>query len=174
RRKWDELRVNGSFFSRSVSVATEGLIGVHLDAEISGFEDYIAKSFKGHDCKVCEICGDKISLAVDVDLFVACNEFRFLARTAPNVKPYASSERVERDDDEEDVDDIEHEFNIDDEQNNNKNIVEALLRGRMSYGRGPGDDENAQYPPVIVGRARSISKNSCFKKNSYPTRKTII
>ncbi|GKC65981.1 hypothetical protein Tco_1098579 [Tanacetum coccineum] len=42
------------------------------------------------------------------------------------------SARVVGDDDDEDVDDIEHEFNIDGEQNKNKNIAEALLRGRMS------------------------------------------
>nr|GEX25063.1 ATP-dependent 6-phosphofructokinase 4, chloroplastic isoform X1 [Tanacetum cinerariifolium] len=44
--------------------------------------------------QVCEICGDKISLAVDGDLFIACNECRFPARTAPNGKPYASVSKV--------------------------------------------------------------------------------
>ncbi|GJR27686.1 glutathione S-transferase T3-like protein [Tanacetum coccineum] len=57
--------------------------------------------------------------------------------------------------DEEDADDIEHEFNINDEQNKNNNIAEASLHGSMSCGQGPQDEENAQYPPVIVGRVRS-------------------
>ena len=66
---------------------------------------------------------------------------------------------MEGDDDEEDVDDIEHEFNIDDERNKNKHIAEAMLHGKMSYGRGPEDDDNAQYPPVIAGgRSRPVSK----------------
>lgn len=71
----------------------------------------------------------------------------------------AGSPRVEGDDDEEDTDDIEHEFNID-EQKKNTDIAEAMLHGKMSYGRGPEDhdDINAQYPPVISGgRSRPVS-----------------
>lgn len=50
---------------------------------------------------------------------------------------------MEGDDDEEDIDDIEHEFNLETQQRNRQQITEAMLHGRMSYGRGP-DDENAQ------------------------------
>lgn len=64
---------------------------------------------------------------------------------------------MEGDDDEEDVDDIEHEFNIDDQKNKQVNVVEALLHGKMSYGRGLEDDENSQFPPVISGgRSRPV------------------
>lgn len=68
---------------------------------------------------------------------------------------------MDGDEDEEDVDDIEHEFkNHNDEQNKNKHLAEAMLHGKMSYGRGPEDDENTQYPPVISGgRSRPVSKN---------------
>lgn len=55
------------------------------------------------------------------------------------------------DDDEEDIDDIEHEFKVDDDQNKNRNIVETILHGKMTYGRGPEDEDSAQYPPVIAG-----------------------
>jgi cellulose synthase A len=61
---------------------------------------------------------------------------------------------VEGDDDEEDVDDIEQEFNMETQQRNRQQITEAMLHGRMSYGRGP-DDENSQIahnpelPPQI-------------------------
>lgn len=58
---------------------------------------------------------------------------------------------MEGDEDEEDIDDIEHEFKIDDDKNTNRNIVETMLHGKMSYGRGPEDEETAQYPPVIAG-----------------------
>lgn len=58
---------------------------------------------------------------------------------------------MEGDEDEEDIDDIEHEFKIEDEKNKNRNIVETMLHGKMSYGRGAEDEETAQYPPVIAG-----------------------
>lgn len=69
------------------------------------------------------------------------------------------SPRVEGDDDEEDIDDIEHEFNIDEQQNKNKQVhVADMLHGKMSYGRGPETDENSQFPPVIAGvRSRPVS-----------------
>lgn len=66
------------------------------------------------------------------------------------------SPRVEGDEDEEDVDDIEHEFNMDDERNKHKYQAEAMLHGKMSYGRGPEDEENSQFPPVISGRSRPV------------------
>jgi len=54
------------------------------------------------------------------------------------------------------VDDIEHEFNIE-EQNKHNHSAEAMLHGKMSYGRGPEDDENAQFPAVIAGgRSRPV------------------
>lgn len=69
------------------------------------------------------------------------------------------------DDDEEDIDDLEHEFNIDDEKQKqqqegmqNSHITEAMLHGKMSYGRGPDDGEGnntPQIPPIITG-ARSV------------------
>lgn len=77
------------------------------------------------------------------------------------------SPRVEGDEDEEDVDDIEHEFKIEEEQNkkqqqqqSNKHITEAMLYGKMSYGRGPDDDESntPQFPPIITSsRSRPVN-----------------
>ena len=58
---------------------------------------------------------------------------------------------MEGDEDEEDIDDIEHEFNIDDEHNKQNHSAESMLYGKMSYGRGPDDDENGRFPPVIAG-----------------------
>lgn len=66
---------------------------------------------------------------------------------------------MEGDEDEEDIDDIEHEFNIEDEQNTNKHLAEAMLHGKMSYGRGYDDDENSQFPPVLAGgRSRQVRR----------------
>ncbi|KAJ0567285.1 putative cellulose synthase (UDP-forming) chromatin regulator PHD family [Helianthus annuus] len=144
--------------------ASAGLVaGSHNRNElvvIHGHEE--PKFLKDMTCQVCEICGDEIGLTVDGDLFVACNECGFpVCRTCyeyerregsqncpqckTRYKRLRGSPRVEGDDDEEDVDDIEHEFNIDDEQNkNNNNIPESMLHGKMSYGRGH-DDGDAHY-----------------------------
>ncbi|KAJ9548395.1 hypothetical protein OSB04_020938 [Centaurea solstitialis] len=163
--------------------ASAGLVaGSHNRNElvvIHGHEE--PKPLKDLTGQVCEICGDEIGLTVDGDLFVACNECGFPvcrpcyeyerregSQNCPQCKTrykrLRGSPRVEGDDDEEDVDDIEHEFKIDDdEQNKNKNIAEAMLHGKMSYGRGPTDQDDhdnnitPQYPPVIAGRSRPVS-----------------
>lgn len=71
---------------------------------------------------------------------------------------------MDGDDDEEDVDDIEHEFNMNDQDDqhnnnvkNNEQIADAMLHGKMSYGRGPDDEDNSQFPPVLAGvRSRPV------------------
>lgn len=62
----------------------------------------------------------------------------------------SGSARVEGDEDEEDIDDIEHEFNYD-QQTKQTHKVEAMLHGKMSYGRGHEDDDNAHFPSNSVG-----------------------
>lgn len=54
----------------------------------------------------------------------------------------AGSPRVEGDEEEEDVDDLENEFNFDyeNEKQNGQHIAEAMLHGQMSYGRGDDHD----------------------------------
>jgi cellulose synthase A len=86
----------------------------------------------------------------------------FADRSASTIE---GSPRVAGDDDEEDIDDLEHEFNIDDEKQRqlegnmqNSQITEAMLHGKMSYGRGADDGEGnntPQMPPIITG-ARSV------------------
>ncbi|KAL2227969.1 UNVERIFIED_CONTAM: Cellulose synthase A catalytic subunit 7 UDP-forming [Sesamum indicum] len=155
--------------------ASAGLVaGSHNRNElvvIHGHEE--PKPLKNLTGQVCEICGDEIGLTVDGELFVACNECGFpvcrpcyeyerregnqqCPQCKTRYKRLKGSPRVEGDDDEEDIDDIEHEFNIN-EQKSNTTIAEAMLHGKMSYGRGPEDD-TAQYPPVIAGgRSRPVS-----------------
>lgn len=76
---------------------------------------------------------------------------------------------MEGDEDEEDIDDLEHEFNIDDEQNKqqqqpqeNRHITEAMLYGKMSYGRGPEDAESnpPQFPPIITSLSQPVNLKS--------------
>ncbi|KAL3623933.1 Cellulose synthase A catalytic subunit 7 [UDP-forming] [Castilleja foliolosa] len=153
--------------------ASAGLVaGSHNRNElvvIHGHEE--PKTLKNLSGQDCEICGDEIGLTTEGELFVACNEcgfpvcrpcYEYERREGSQLCPQCKtrykrlkgSPRVEGDDDEEDIDDIEHEFNIDD-QNKNTTIAEAMLHGKMSYGRGPEDEF---YPPVIAGgHSRPVS-----------------
>eukprot|EP00258_Populus_trichocarpa_P030343 XP_024446362.1 cellulose synthase A catalytic subunit 7 [UDP-forming] [Populus trichocarpa] len=157
--------------------ASAGLVaGSHNRNElvvIHGHEEH--KPLKNLDGQVCEICGDEIGVTVDGDLFVACNECGFpvcrpcyeyerregtqnCPQCKTRYKRLKGSPRVEGDDEEDDVDDIEHEFIIEDEQDKNKHLTEAMLHGKMTYGRGHDDEENSQFPPVITGiRSRPVS-----------------
>ncbi|CAD5189124.1 unnamed protein product [Musa acuminata subsp. malaccensis] len=167
--------------------ASAGLVaGSHNRNElvlIRGHEE--PKPLRALNGQVCEICGDEIGLTVDGDLFVACNEcgfpvcrpcYEYERREGTQLCPQCKtrykrlkgSPRVEGDEDEEDVDDIEHEFKIEEEQNkkqqqqqSNKHITEAMLYGKMSYGRGPDDEESntPQFPPIITSsRSRPVSE----------------
>nr|CAD1825618.1 unnamed protein product [Ananas comosus var. bracteatus] len=165
--------------------ASAGLVaGSHNRNElvlIRGHEE--PKQLRALSGQVCEICGDEVGLTVDGDLFVACNEcgfpvcrpcYEYERREGTQVCPQCKtrykrlkgSPRVEGDEDEEDIDDLEHEFNIDDEQNKqqqqlqeNRHITEAMLYGKMSYGRGPEDAESnpPQFPPIITSLSRPVS-----------------
>ncbi|KAF5469430.1 hypothetical protein F2P56_013505 [Juglans regia] len=159
--------------------ASAGLVaGSHNRNElvvIHGHEE--RKALRNLDGQVCEICGDEVGLTVDGDLFVACNEcgfpvcrpcYEYERREGSQLCPQCrtrykrlkGSPRVEGDEDEEDVDDIEHEFKIEDQRNKHNHIAEAMLHGKMSYGRGPEDNENGHLPipPVIAGaRSRPVS-----------------
>ncbi|EEF29149.1 Cellulose synthase A catalytic subunit 3 [UDP-forming], putative [Ricinus communis] len=157
---------------------------------IHGHEEH--KPLKNLDGQVCEICGDEIGLTVDGDLFVACNECGFPAcrpcyeyerREGTQVCPQCKtrykrlkgSPRVAGDDDEEDTDDIEHEFNIENEQDKNKHLTEAMLHGKMTYGRGRDDEEiNTQIPPVIAGgRSRPFHNGKTVRCRLDETRQPL-
>ncbi|KAH9616942.1 hypothetical protein KSS87_004178 [Heliosperma pusillum] len=174
--------------------ASAGLVaGSHNRNElvvIHGHEE--PKPLKDLSGQVCEICGDQIGLTVDGDLFVACNEcgfpvcrpcYEYERREGSQLCPQCKtrykrlkgSPRVEGDDDEEDIDDIEYEFNIDDERNRNTQVAEAMLQGKMSYGRGPDDEENAQFPPVIAGvRSRHVSGEFPISGHGDQTPSTLL
>ncbi|GAB2224965.1 hypothetical protein Droror1_Dr00005746 [Drosera rotundifolia] len=150
--------------------ASAGLVaGSHNRNElvvIHGHEE--PKPLKDLNGQVCEICGDEIGLTVDGDLFVACDEcgfpvcrpcYEYERREGTQLCPQCKTRykrlkgcpRVEGDEDEEDTDDIEHEFVVEDEQNNNKYLAEAMLHGKMSYGRGPDEEESPRLPLVVAG-----------------------
>ncbi|XP_074579098.1 putative cellulose synthase A catalytic subunit 5 [UDP-forming] [Curcuma longa] len=107
--------------------------------------------------QVCQICGDDVGLTVDGDLFVACNEcafpicrtcYEYERREGNQVCPQCKTRfkrlkgcpRVPGDEEEDDVDDLEHEFDWGDDHDS-QYLAEAMLHGRMSYGRH-GDINN--------------------------------
>lgn len=108
--------------------------------------------------QICHICSDDVGLTVDGELFVACNECAFpICRTCyeyersegnqvcpqckTRFKRHKGSARVQGDDEEDDVDDLENEFNFGDrDKQDMQYIAEAMLHGHMSYGRGGDTD----------------------------------
>ncbi|CAL9778748.1 unnamed protein product [Musa acuminata subsp. burmannicoides] len=103
--------------------------------------------------QICQICGDDVGLTVDGDLFVACNEcafpvcrtcYEYERREGNQVCPQCKTRfkrlkgcpRVAGDDEEDDVDDLENEFNfVPGEKQDSQYMAEAMLQGHMSYGR---------------------------------------
>ncbi|CAA2968796.1 cellulose synthase A catalytic subunit 2 [UDP-forming] [Olea europaea subsp. europaea] len=89
------------------------------------------KSVQELSGQICHICGDEVEITVDGEPFVACNECAFpVCRTCyeyerregnqacpqckTRYKRIKGSPRVEGDDEEDDIDDLEHEFDYED------------------------------------------------------------
>ncbi|GKV36146.1 hypothetical protein SLEP1_g44307 [Rubroshorea leprosula] len=101
--------------------------------------------------QICQICGDEIEITDDGELFVACNECAFpvcrpcyeyerregnqaCPQCKTRYKRIKGSPRVEGDEEEDDIDDLEHEFDID--RSDPRRIAEAMLSSRLNIGRG--------------------------------------
>ncbi|XP_062099498.1 cellulose synthase A catalytic subunit 2 [UDP-forming]-like [Humulus lupulus] len=102
--------------------------------------------------QICQICGDEIEFTVDGEPFVACNECAFpvcrpcyeyerregnqaCPQCKTRYKRLKGSPRVEGDEEEDDIDDLENEFHIANGGDPN-NIAEAMLAARLNVGRG--------------------------------------
>lgn len=117
--------------------------------------------------QTCQICSDDIGLTVDGELFVACNECAFpicrpcyeyersdgnqvCPQCKTRFKRHKGSPRVQGDEDEDDVDDLENEFDFGDHDKQDMQYsVESMLHGHMSYGRG-GDMEMPQVRQTML------------------------
>ncbi|KAK4352514.1 hypothetical protein RND71_028032 [Anisodus tanguticus] len=94
--------------------------------------------------QICQICGDEIEVTVDGEPFVACNECAFpvcrpcyeyerregnqaCPQCKTRYKRIKGSPRVDGDDEEDEFDDLDHEFNYD---GNPRHISEAALSAR--------------------------------------------
>ncbi|GLJ55486.1 hypothetical protein SUGI_1191530 [Cryptomeria japonica] len=111
------------------------------------------KPLKDLDGQKCHICGDNVGVTTDGEHFVACNECAFPVcrpcyeyerkegnKSCPQCKTrykrHKGSPRVEGDEEEDDVDDLENEFNYSQVQKNMKQERgEAVMQWQM-YGRG--------------------------------------
>eukprot|EP00252_Welwitschia_mirabilis_P014831 TRINITY_DN3286_c0_g4_i1.p1 TRINITY_DN3286_c0_g4~~TRINITY_DN3286_c0_g4_i1.p1 ORF type:complete len:1099 (+),score=188.36 TRINITY_DN3286_c0_g4_i1:233-3529(+) len=121
------------------------------------------------NAQICHICNDPVGLTVDGELFVACNECAFpVCRTCyeyereegnqvcpqckTRYKRHKGSRRVEGDEEEDDIDDLENEFEFGNRDKLDKQYsAEAMLHNHMSYGRGFDDHDysgNALDPHV--------------------------
>lgn len=133
---------------------------------------------------ICQICGDDVGITSAGELFVACNECAFpvcrpcyeyerkdgnqiCPQCKTRYKRHKGSPRVNGDDEEEGDDDLEHEFNYADiDKQDQQQVTEAMLTGRMTYGR-PDDDNlpssymttplQPQYPLLTNGTQTATS-----------------
>ncbi|KAG4984077.1 hypothetical protein AAZX31_10G211800 [Glycine max] len=104
--------------------------------------------------QICQICGDEIEVTVDGEPFVACNEcafpvcrpcYEYERREGNKICPQCKtiykrlkgSPRVEGDEEEEDIDDLENEFDIGSNiRHDPHHVAEALLSARLNAARG--------------------------------------
>ncbi|PRQ24667.1 putative hexosyltransferase chromatin regulator PHD family [Rosa chinensis] len=104
--------------------------------------------------QICQICGDEIEFTVNGEPFVACNECAFPVcrscyeyerregnQSCPQCKTrykrVKGSARVEGDEEEDDIDDLENEFDIaSNDRRDPHQIAAAVLAARLNIGRG--------------------------------------
>ncbi|CAL1379894.1 unnamed protein product [Linum trigynum] len=104
--------------------------------------------------QVCQICGDEIEITVDGEIFVACNECAFpvcrhcyeyerregnqaCPQCKTRYKRLKGSPRVDGDEEEDGVDDLEHEFDYGGFDGwGPEQVAEAMFAARLNTGRG--------------------------------------
>ncbi|KAG6657392.1 hypothetical protein CIPAW_04G087700 [Carya illinoinensis] len=104
--------------------------------------------------QICQICGDEVELTVDGELFVACNECAFpvcrpcyeyerregnqaCPQCKTRYKRIKGSPRVEGDEEEDDIDDLDNEFDYGNFNGlGSQEVAEAMLSARLNTGHG--------------------------------------
>ncbi|KAJ8765698.1 hypothetical protein K2173_014820 [Erythroxylum novogranatense] len=131
---------------------------------INADENARIKSVKELSGQVCQICGDEIEITVDGELFVACNECAFpvcrpcyeyerregnqaCPQCKTRYKRLKGSPRVEGDEEEDDIDDLEHEFDYGLDGMGPEQVAEAMLSSRLNTGGVPTNSELESSPP---------------------------
>ncbi|CAN1309850.1 Cellulose synthase A catalytic subunit 6 [UDP-forming] [Linum perenne] len=121
---------------------------------INADENARIRSVRELSGQVCQICGDEIEITADGELFVACNECAFpvcrpcyeyerregtqaCPQCRTRYKRLKGSPRVEGDEEEDDIDDLEHEFDYGNlEGLSPEQVAELMLGARLNTGRG--------------------------------------
>ncbi|KAG2711664.1 hypothetical protein I3760_04G087300 [Carya illinoinensis] len=104
--------------------------------------------------QICQICGDEVEFTVDGELFVACNECAFpvcrpcyeyerregnqaCPQCKTRYKRIKGSPRVEGDEEEDDIDDLDNEFDYGNFNSlGSQEVAEAMLSARLNTGHG--------------------------------------
>ncbi|KAK4277933.1 hypothetical protein QN277_015852 [Acacia crassicarpa] len=138
---------------------------------INADENGRIKSVRELSGQICQICGDEIEITVDGEPFVACNECAFpvcrpcyeyerregnqaCPQCKTRYKRIKGSPRVEGDDDEDDIDDLDNEFDYGD--------LDASGPHPMSDGRlhtGRGSNSNASGIPANLDHESSLNSD---------------
>lgn len=138
---------------------------------INADENGKIKSVKELSGQICQICGDEVELTVDGELFVACNECAFpvcrlcyeyerregnqaCPQCKTRYKRLKGSPRVEGDEEEDDIDDLDNEFDYGNLDGlGPQEAAEAMHSARLNTGRGY--HSNASGIPTFSERETS-------------------
>uniref|UniRef100_A0A2N9HJC7 Cellulose synthase n=1 Tax=Fagus sylvatica TaxID=28930 RepID=A0A2N9HJC7_FAGSY len=138
---------------------------------INADENGKIKSVKELSGQICEICRDEVEITVDGELFVACNECAFpvcrpcyeyerregnqaCPQCKTRYKRLKGSPRVEGDEEEDDIDDLDNEFDYGNFDGLGPHeAAEAMLSARLNTGRG--HHSNASGIPSFSERETS-------------------
>ncbi|KAF5458015.1 hypothetical protein F2P56_022081 [Juglans regia] len=123
--------------------------------------------------QICQICGDEVELTVDGELFVACNECAFpvcrpcyeyerregnqaCPQCKTRYKRIKGSPRVEGDEEEDDIDDLDNEFDYGNLNGlGSREVAEAMLSERLT---GHGYHSGASgIPPLSECETSALS-----------------
>ncbi|XP_010241683.1 PREDICTED: cellulose synthase A catalytic subunit 2 [UDP-forming]-like [Nelumbo nucifera] len=128
------------------------------------------KSVRELSGQICQICGDEVEITEDGEPFVACNECAFpvcrpcyeyerregnqaCPQCKTRYKRIKGSPRVDGDEEEDGIDDLENEFDF--RSRDTQHTAEAILSSRLNVGRGP----NANASGVTMPSDHSSSLN---------------
>ncbi|MQM09348.1 hypothetical protein Taro_042214 [Colocasia esculenta] len=129
------------------------------------------KPLKNMSGQVCQICGDTVGVTATGDIFIACNECGFPVcrpcyeyerkdgnRSCPQCKTryrrHKGSPRVEGDDEEDDVDDLDNEFNYAD---NNGKVVRQRRQQGEENDLSSSSRRESQQPISLLTSGQSVS-----------------
>ncbi|GMH21564.1 hypothetical protein Nepgr_023406 [Nepenthes gracilis] len=123
--------------------------------------------------QICQICGDEIEITGDGEPFVACNECAFpvcrpcyeyerregnqaCPQCKTRYKRLKGSPRVEGDEEEDDIDDIENELDYASSWRNPQHIAEAMLSARLNISHGTSNASGLTTPAELESSALAL------------------